>query len=264
MAGRQVTKRIAGVLCGLVLLALCACEASDQPEDLFLRAEKAYTTGLYLESEKLYETYLQRYPQGENRWQAWNRLLEIVRIIKGDREKALALLEAMQLEFGSRPKMARNVLLMIGDINREAGNLTRAVEAWQRALAMPSESGDCELRLQLGSTLIVMGEYDLAADALSACTRPGAPTTCRHRCTLELAQAYGFLENWPKAEEILRVDLNDPGLSAEEQSVVAFMLADVLINIGEVEEAGELLRSIRQTHPNPLAVKAKLKQLPEK
>ena len=63
-----------------------------------------------------YYEYLQKNPADNRRWQAWNRLLDIVSIVRGDNEKAHMVLEAMSLEFGSEPDKARVVLVKKGDL----------------------------------------------------------------------------------------------------------------------------------------------------
>lgn len=252
------------VLLPILLLTLLAvaCGREQRQEDSLAEAVRAYDQGLYLQAESLYEEFLQKNPTDPRRWQAWTRLLDIVGIIRGDTEKAQAILEAMLLEFGSEPERARAVLIRKGDLHRGEGQINQAVEAWLKAQRLQERQADpCVLALRFSGAYVSLGYFDLAQDALRECLTSAQEPGCRVRCRIELAQTYALLDNWTQAAELLEEAVASDPLSREDRSVAIFLLAEAVQHLGQTERARELLTSILDTHPNPMAVQAKLDQI---
>jgi tetratricopeptide (TPR) repeat protein len=246
-------------------LAFAGCGHDQPPENgLLQKAQRAYASGLYLEAEGLYEEYLQHHPTAPERWEAWNRLLDIVQTVKGDNDKAKALLEAMVLEFGDQPRRAFAALLRMGDITAQEGDWRKAAEAWQKAEALGEAAGPghCSVLLRLGRAYRNLSQYDLARDWLKGC-QDDAESSCRETCRFELAQTWCFSGNWQEARDVLEPLVTTEGTAGEDASVAAFLLADIYQNLGETDKARALLTRILTSHPNPKAVQAKLDQLPK-
>lgn len=260
---RAVRALLAAAVC--LCLALAACDRAEPPENgLLQKAQRAYASGLYLEAEGLYEEYLQHHPTAPQRWEAWNRLLDIVQTVKGDNDKAKALLEAMVLEFGDQPRRTFATLLRMGDILSQEGDWRKAAEAWQKAegLGEAGGPGHCAVLLRLGRAYRNLLQYDLARDWLQGCLAE-SDGSCRETCRFELAQTWCFSGNWQEARDVLEPLVTTEGTAGEDASVAAFLLADVYQNLGETAKARDLLTRILASHPNPKAVQAKLGQLPK-
>lgn len=262
---RLLQAALAVLLIGLVLgFFLGGYNRQPPAEDPLDKASKAYDKGLYLEAETLYEEYLQKNPSDTRRWQAWNRLLDIVSIIRGDNEKAHMVLEAMSLEFSSEPDKVRVVLVKKGDLFQSERRLDTAVETWQKAQRLQSaaESADpCLLSLRFSSVFTSLGQYDLAQDALRECLAEAREPLCLARCRFELAQTFVLQDNWPQAAELLEQVVSSGVLQGDDKSAANYLLAETYASQGQVEKARQLLTSILSTHPNPKAVQTKLDQL---
>ncbi|WP_236615071.1 lipopolysaccharide assembly protein LapB [Desulfovibrio sp. X2] len=259
--GARWISLLAGLLLAFSLIG--GCSPKPPKEDVLEKASRAYDQGLYLEAETFYEEYLQKNPGDSRRWQAWNRLLDIVSVIRGDNEKAHVILEAMLLEFGSEPDKARAVLIKQGDLLQSEGHLDQAVESWQKAQRLgPSPEPDpCLLSLRFSRAYTTEGHYDLAQDSLRECLSEAKEPSCLTRCRYELAQTYGLQENWPQEAELLEQVIASATISKEDKSSAIYLLADAYANSGQVERAKKLLQSILATYPNPKAVQTKLDQL---
>ena len=135
------------------LLIGAACTPNDSPghEDIE-RARESYSQGLYLESEKDYERYLQVEPQGEFRREAWDKLSVIAVEIKGDYDRAVVLLEAMYLELGTDPDDAWRIMDQLGDVYAQLGNRAKAIESFDKclmhAIDSPQNTYTTQLRMR--------------------------------------------------------------------------------------------------------------------
>lgn len=262
---RLLQAALAVLLIGLLLgFFLGGYNRQPPPEDPLEKASRAYDKGLYLEAETLYEEYLQKNPADSRRWQAWNRLLDIVSIIRGDSEKAHMVLEAMSLEFGAEPDKARVVLIKKGDLFQAERRLDQAVETWQKAQRLqPSAAAadPCLLSLRFSAAFTSMGQYDLAQDSLRECLNDAKEAACLTRCRFDLAQTFVLQDNWPQAAELLEQVVASGTLAAEDKSSASYLLAEAYASQGQTEKARGILRSILATHPNPKAVQTKLNQL---
>jgi tetratricopeptide (TPR) repeat protein len=257
--------RSLAVLVLALCLGLAACNGEPPENGLLQKAQQAYASGLYLEAEGLYEEYLQHHPAAPERWEAWSRLLDIVQTVKGDNDKAKALLEAMILEFGGQPRRVFAALLRMGDIHAQESQWRKAAEAWQKAEGLGEAGGPggrCAVLLRLGRAYRSLSQYDLARDWLHGCMAD-VDGSCRQTCRYELAQTWYFSGNWQEARAVLEPLVTDGDAAGEEASVAAFLLADVYQNLGETAKARALLTSILASHPNPKAVEVKLDQLPK-
>ena len=250
----------------LLLGAGCGEPGRQSPPENLVKAREAFQAGLYLEAEAAFEEFIQAHPGHEARWEAWSRLTDIALSVKNDPDKGLALQEAMLLEFGDDSERAAIILLRIGDIHLTRGRLEDAVEAWRKAEQLELESGKyLPFIIRLARAFRDMGDYEQARQLFARCLEQTSGPAIRAECEYDLALTYSFLENWAMAQSILEEMLSEEQtrerMDAEQRSVTAFLLADMYAQQGEVARARELLEAIRVTHPNPMAVDAKLKVL---
>lgn len=245
-------------------------EGSQTPDTL-QEADRAFGQGFYLKAEKLYEQFLQQTPQSPKRWHAWWRLYEISGVIKDDEQKAIAILDALLLEYAAHPVRLVRVHAAIGSLHYRAGRHDAAIESLAEArmrLAMLSDTGRssdvlspafrCELILQLAHAYRAVRSYDRAIATLRDCD-PAWP--CAADCDYTLAVTYSLIDNLDAAREILTRMASNPELSAERHAVAAFLLADVYLRDEDPRTAYRLLSSIRETHPNPRAVEMLLERI---
>ena len=254
---------LAPALLALGLFILAGCEPEATEGTLVAQARQAYAEGRFSDAESLYEEYLQSTPQGKDRWEAWNRLLDVALNVRGDYETADALLEAMFLEFGEDPEPAWELLSRLAGIYESLGDGSMAVQTWQKALRIEglesSHAGTVYLRL--AKLYQEQRDYDLALEALKSCTQSASELETLAHCRYETAQTLGYMQNWHQAKEVLDGLLAEPEQDPEIQALAVFMLADIYEHEGDYAQAQELMESIRLTYPNPRVVETRIEHL---
>lgn len=248
------------------LAALCfGCGGTQATgSDLDLRlAREAYAGGYFLEAETAYERYLQADPQGRHRLEAWTRLVEICSGVKGDRDKAVSLLETATLEYAARPKENWPLLFRLGELYEQRGQRQKAIEAWGRCL--DTAGGDAAKAVQAQMRMAVanraMGKSDLAVDLLTQAMAQSEDPEVKTRARYELAQTYALSWNWAKAKGILQEILAEEEAPQETKVMSAFLLAEAYEAERNIPKARELLLSLKDTYPNPEVVLMRLNGL---
>ncbi len=248
------------------LLFLSSCGGSSGEDQSVEEARQAFASGQYLESEKLYERYLQINPKGTARWESWNRILDVTLHVRDEPRKAIALMEAIYLEYGDDEAKAWSLLTRLAGLYEGMRYWDKAVDAWQQALGLPnlSSADSAEVRLRLAGIYRHMRDYDLAQDTLALCVEEAADPEVRATCLYDLAQIQADLHITAKAEGLLLEIMAEPDLSRERKALAGFALADLYEAAQELDKAEELLKSILQDYPNPKAVEVRLRDLRRK
>lgn len=243
--------------------AACSSEKSPGMEDIE-QARDAYSKGFYLEAEKDYERYLQIEPQGEFRKEAWDRLSEIAVTIKGDYDRAVVLLEAMYLELGEDTNEAWKIMFQLGDVYAELGNISKAVESFEKCMIHAEGNSEHVYKTQLRMARLYrdMGSYDLVAATLENCADSATEPESKARCLYELAQSYSYISGWTQARKALETLLEIEGISEETHALAVFLLADIYEHERDYRTTKKLLESIMTTYPNPKVVESRLSNLP--
>ncbi len=246
----------------LLILALTACSSGlgDTP---LAQAEKEFTQGNYLRAEALYEQYIQANPQGDARWEAWNRLVEISTTITGNNKKAAQLLEAMQLEFSDDPQRAGHLAWTLAQTYTALHDWDKAAETWQTLLDQNGLTSDqtADIHWNLGKIYQYQGRYGMAKDAMLACMDKAPKGPKNTRCMYELAQAYSLLKNRDQAKAWLEKLLAAKDIDPDTHALSAYLLSELLEAEGQTARARTLLESIRTTYPNPMVIETRLRQL---
>ena len=247
----------------LVLGMFMSCAEERELPSQVAEARESYAAGHFSDAEALYEEYLQTYPEGPQRWEAWNRLLDVALNVRGDYESGEALLEAMYLEFGMDPEIAFDLLSRLAGVYESMGDMDRAVQTWQECLKI--EGLDIahhpDVFMQLAKIFQLMRDYDLAVEALQACSDVTGDLAVKANCEYEMAQTLGYMQNWHRAKGVLDTVLEYEELDPELLALATFMLADIHEHEGDYSTARELLESIRDTYPNPRVVETRLEHL---
>ncbi|MDC0336493.1 tetratricopeptide repeat protein, partial [Pseudodesulfovibrio sp.] len=259
----QRTLIIFTILTALLLAASCKPSSSPGSDDI-MRARESYSKGLYLESEKDYERYLQVEPQGEFRKEAWDRLSEIAITIKGDLDRAVVLLEAMYLELGTDKDDAWRIMHQLGDVYAQLGDRVKAIESYEKCLlhAIDSPENTYTTQLRMAKLYRSMGNYELVAATLENCADSAIDNESKARCLYELAQSYSFISNWNQSKRALETLLEFDDVSEETHVLAVFLLADIYENERNYAKTRELLESILTTYPNPKVIESRLASLP--
>jgi len=247
----------------LAVILLCACDKARTENEEIDMARSAYSAGHFTEAERLYEKYLQLKPEGEDRWEAWNRLLDVALSVRGDYEKAAGLLDAMVLEYGDVPGRAASLMTKLADVFEQMRDWDKAIDSWQKCLNLPDLPEDKipYIHWKLSKIYQNQRDYDLAQDALKTCIGESRENESKAMCLYELAQTLGYQNNWPEARKNLSAILELKGVGEERVALATFMLADIYEQEGNFKEAIQLIQSIRDTYPNPKVIETRLRHL---
>lgn len=252
----------------LLLLAMATILVSGcmQPEveDDLSRARKAYIKKEYSEAERVYQRYLRDNEFATERWDVWNRLVDITISIRGNKKRAVELLDAMLLEFSVEPERYRQILISKGRIYTEGSMWADAISVWSQLLSAPGVTIDEEATAyaNLGKAYLMRGEYGLAVDAFKDC-RQLAYNNMEHkqRCIYDLAQAYAYLGAYSDAEKNLHSLLEYKAVDVALASRAKLLLADIYEQQERPLMAITMLKEIKDTYPNPKVIEFRLKNL---
>lgn len=279
---------LAILLAVFLLCLLCGCVAEKKGTQDIDAARTAYANGNFMEAERLYESYLQCNAQGQDRWEAWNRLLDIALNVLGNYEKSTSLLESMSLEFAENPEQAWRLTSKLAQLQEDAKHWNEAVVTWQSALEINGlqDTRYPEIYLHLARIYRQRQAVDLAEEALEACESEARLPETKALCLYELAQtlentqrrievqsialtpeqvrAFDPKKNQRRIKELLLRIRNLDGVGSERKALAGFMLAGVYENTGNIPQAITLLESIHDSYPNPKVVEVRLAYLKKK
>lgn len=261
---QQVRFVLMATAAALMAAAVFAC-APDDAGDALREADAEYAAGGYGRAERMYQTYIEENPEGEERWHAWNRLVDIAAGVERDSEKAASLLEAMQLEFEDDPGRNLDISQRLAEMYETLRKYEQALETWSRVLILvgPGSAQAAEVYLEMGEIHQLRGDYSLARDTMRECMAAAENVELEARCMYGLARYLSLLRNDAQAmvwlEKLTAMETADPELKA----LGTYMLAGIYADQGRKEEAKRLLISIQDRYPNPKAVETRLRHLSE-
>jgi tetratricopeptide (TPR) repeat protein len=253
-------------ICFILLFAaplLTAClDESERPDDL-TDAREYMRHRDFIEAEKSFERYLRRNPDGQERLEVWNNLVDIALNVRHDRNAAIELLEAMTIEYEVNSLERRMVQERLAEEYEQNRNYVRAMELW---IALEKNPGTPEIKKaalyrNMARVYLRRLEFELAKEALGLCMALDIPQSTKAECQYDLADAYLVMENIEEAINELGNLLNQEGIDDDLRVLSVFMLADALEQQGKKQEALDLFESIRFSYPNTSVVEARIEYL---
>lgn len=247
----------------LLVVAMTACDQGGKDTSDLEAVREAYTQGFYLEARSGYERYLQLYPKGADRLEAWDRLLEIALNVSGDLDRAIGLLEAMILEYGQDQETTWELMNRLGELYEQNGQRVKALEWRERSLEFSGGDPQKTVPTRIAMALLQRSqrEYDLAVDLFKACAEETKDPELRALCLYEEAQTYSFMQSWGQAKEVLEVIVAEKQAEEKIYAQSVFLLADVYEQEMKFDKAKELFQSILDTYPNPKVIEIRLQNL---
>ncbi|WP_353119268.1 tetratricopeptide repeat protein, partial [Nitratidesulfovibrio sp.] len=264
--GRTFFKRFSlSVLLSFILVltvVLAGCEKAAPPDDM-ADARTAAAERRYGEAEKLLERYLRLNPEGDERWEAWQRLVQITQDVRADDKAAMELLEAMYLEFGMDGDKAREILVRLGGLLETARRWDRAADVWRKLMEVPDLPGDENARThrRLARIHASRREFGIAEDVLHQCLQLKATEARRAECLYDLADVQMSMEHFARGADLARQILAMPGADKELKALAGFLLGDALEQQGRTADALAMFESVRETYPNEMVVETRIRQL---
>lgn len=252
------------LLCSL----LCGCfernTAVSGPDDL--EQAKIYLRQRdFIEAEKSFERYLRRNPDGENRWEVWNQLVDMAMDIRHNRKSAVELLEAMLLEYENNPNPAylRQVQERLAGEYLELRNFDRAISLWERILASPNISENYRARglRKVSSIQKRKLDFDTAEALLKQCMQLDIDNAEKQLCQYDLADMYMTREDLKAGVKEINKLLASDELDDKLRVLTIFMLADAKEQQGDKQKALVLFDSIRYSYPNLRVIESRVEYL---
>lgn len=247
----------------MALFTGCAAEGENPEAALLAKAREAFLTGEFFTSEGLYQNYLQTYPEGAERLEAWNRLFDISRNILRDNDKASNIMEAMILDYSFDPQVIPGIYERAAELYASMKDYERVVSIWNEYLDLPGLPPESVMRamFEKSRALAHIGRGEEAIRGLEECAVSARNPEWRALCLSEKANLLLRREKPQEAWAVFEQLKDDAGLSAKDRALAAFSLAELMENQGQKKEALALYESILETYPNPNAVKSRIEYL---
>ncbi len=251
----------------IAILILCilvaACDRQAATEEL-TEARSAFANREWNDAERLLEGYLRRNPEGAQRWEAWNLLVEVAHRVRNDERATVELLETMYLENGSNPERAYDILTRLGELLEAGRDFRRAAEVWPRVLELPGLTPDTRALVsrRLARILVMQRRFPEAEERLKACLdTEGLSTEGRAGCLYDLADLNVASEHLDVAVDLATTLVGLEGLTPELRSQAGFLLADALEQRGRFAEALERFEALRGVYPNDMVIDTRVRHL---
>ncbi len=250
-------------LCFLAILALTAgCAATEEnPEAALLRqARAAFVSGEFLHSEELYQNYLETYPEGADRLEAWNRLFDISRNILQDNDKAAKIVEASMIDASVNPENLPGLYEKAAELYVLMKDYARAVVLFDDYLRFPGISPEKAHWARLSKArALAQAERGLEAlETFGQCARLAPGPDPAAECLGEQAALLVRQKRTGEARSIYGQIVSNEGVSAARKALAGFSLAEMLEAEGKKKEALALYESILETYPNQKAVQTRM------
>lgn len=252
----------------LILIILVSCtvtgclDKKDTPDDLYLAREYMLNRD-FMEAEKSFERYLRSNPDGADRWEVWNELVDLALNVRHDRNSAIELLRAMQQEYEFQPEYRRIVLDKLAHQYEQARYFDGSVELWGTLIKDPDtpSAQKAESLRNLARIYLRRLEFEPAKEVLTFCMELDIPQSAKSDCQYDLADLYMIMEDMDAGIKELRNLLEQEGVEDHKRVQAIFMLADALEQQGNKDSALGLFETIRFSYPNPRVVEARIEYL---
>lgn len=262
---RRITAFVAACCLGLLLGAQAGCDGprEDGQARLLETARRAFLDSQYLQAETAYERYLQAYPAGPDRLEAWRRLADIALDFRESPDKAATLLEAAVLEFAGDPATKADLLATAAGLRFDRKAYARAAADCRGVvdLAGASDQRRLDCHLLLGRLELAQRNEAQAIARYEACRQSDLPRTESARCALAQAELLLRLERGSEAEPLLQEIFATASLAPALRAQAGFALGQLKETSGDKAAAREVYKAARPLHPNPLVVDKRLELL---
>ena len=191
-------RRVIYLLCatGLacLLLGQTGCRrASLDPQDAVLEtARKAFLSGQYGTAEDTYQYYLQMYPKGRFRLEAWQRLADIRQDSRDSPRDAALLLETALLEFSCEPSVSADLLLRAARFRAQAKDYALACAHYAALLSLSSLGNEERLDayLQVAHLRLLTNDAPGALAILQECRQSKLKPAEQAFCSFRQAEIF--------------------------------------------------------------------------
>ena len=240
-----------------VFFLLAGCSSQDVPDEaLFEQAENSFSKGWFIDADKNYKEYLRAVYNGQNRYEAWERIIFISDKIYKNDKLIYSLLESMYLEFKSTKKRVQ-VAELFADHERSIGNNIKALELYREMLRYEDSAGGARILFKMAQLSRQNNNFNRAFLYLDEALKRVVSNKLKEEILYENAQICILTGKNKVAEDILR-DLYLNSKTRKVYFLASFSLVDILEQQEEFEEGFEILANVREVHPNPSVVDVRI------
>ena len=231
---------------------------SDLDEAIFAMRDREWRR-----AEKHLERFLITAKDPEERWQAWQKLLEVTERGGQDKRWISDSLETMLLEFQGQPEKQQIVLRRMAENQESVRDYDNAIASWLQWASLPGLSDEQRLEVYQRIASLQMRNKRLqgAEGTLHECLSLPLADYKKSECYYSLAELNILREELEEGTATLQQLLDMEKISPDLNARATFLLADILQQKKENAEALKLFKSIRGIYPNPLAVAARIAAL---
>ncbi|KHK03021.1 hypothetical protein [Desulfovibrio sp. TomC] len=249
--------------CLLTGLAGCGAPAPDSEAQILETARRAFLDSQFLRAETAYQAYLQSFPQGTSRLEAWKRLADIDLDVRESPDKAAALLEAAVLEYAAQPAIAADLLTTAAELRFSRKDYPKALVLCQAVLDMPNAPQAKVLACYLLAARIDLAQHNdkEALGRYDACRKTFLPQDSTAQCALAQAELLGRLERPAQAESLLQTVFQTATIAPALRAQAGFALGQLYEGRQDKAAARTVYEAVRPLHPNPLVVDKRLESL---
>ena len=214
-------------------------------------------------AEKHLERFLITAKDPEERWQAWQKLLEVTERGGQDKRWISDSLEAMLLEFQGQPEKQQIILRRMAENQESVRDYDNATASWLQWESLPGLSAEQRLEVYQRIATLQMRNKRLqgAEGTLHECLSLPLPDYRKAECYYNLAELNILREELEEGTATIQQLLDMEKVSPDLHARATFLLADILQQKKENAEALKLFKSIRDIYPNSLAVAARIAAL---
>lgn len=237
------------------MLGLTACE-SDTGKEAVREADRLYREQRWEEAAQAYSSL----PEGSGDWRgygAW-RAGVIYRDPLGDSQRASLQFNSCAREFIEDSNWGYTCLVEIGDLSRDQKNPRGAIDAYRKALELrPMGQWSEHCLFESGRAYQEIEEYDQSRNEWIELLSRFERSTRAPDVMLAIARSFDLQGLSKEARREFRaVHRTYPTHSVTPLAI--FGEAEVLEQMGELDDALKLYEKVLKTHPNPQVVTQKM------
>ena len=226
-------------------------------------ARRAFLESQFLRAETAYQAYLQTFPQGASRLEAWKRLADIGLDVRESPDKAASLLEAALLEYAAEPAVAADLLTTAAQLRFLRKDYPKALAHCQTVLTLPNAPEAKVFACTLLAARVDLAQHNenQALARYESCRRADLPGDDKARCTLAQAELLGRMERTREAEPLLQAVFDAATIAPALRAQAGFVLGQLYEARQDKAGALAVYKAVRPLHPNPLVVDKRLESL---
>ncbi len=252
------------VVC-ICLFFFIACK-NKEPVNSFTEAQQYMEKREWKSAEACLEKYLREEEQVQLRFEAWNALLYLgSQLNYTDRWKA-NYLEEMFVEFEKKQEYVTPILWQLVFVCEHARMYERSEFFGEKLLMQSGLSPEEQARVlrNLSTVNVKLRRFDRAEEQLNACLELPIQGVLRLECLLDKADVATCRDSFDEGKRYAQLILDSEEALETIKAKATFILADINEQQGNVKQAIELFRAIRDLYPNEMVVDQRLQTLQAK